>query len=299
VVAQLAQEVIGRVERNARDGPAALKRSSRVLADVLALVERRLGEDHPSTLNVLVVISNVERMLAHDGDQKARAAAIRRAVAIYDRTGREREAVAGTLGLAVALSDAGQPDDALAAYRDAAGRAERLGDTALVAQVQRNHGLLLAELKRPADAEPLLRSAVDAARRLGDVEMLGRSLIALGIFLQHTGRPADAKPLLEEALAMMDPAHPDAIPARGHLGAIETGAACGCGDTGAAMAEAFRQFVLGRLPADLLERLDVEFKDGDIKVGVHVSRKPTPEEMEKMKRVFDHAMAEFRKKVQS
>lgn len=297
VIANVAQEVIARVDRNAADGPAALKRSSRVLNDVLALAERRLGEAHEATLNVLVAVSNVERMLAHDGDQNARAAAIRRAVEIYEGTGRERDAVVGTLGLAVALSDAKRPDDALAAYGEASHRAERIGDAALVAQVQRNHGLLLAELKRPADAEPLLRSAADAARRSGDAEMLGRSLVALGIFLQHAGRLDEAKPPLDEALGMMDPAHPDAITARGHRGAIESGAACGCGDTGAAMAEAFRQFVLGRLPPDLLERLDVELKEGDFQIGVHVSREPTPQEMEQMKRVFDHALAEFRRRV--
>jgi hypothetical protein len=121
--------------------------------------------------------------------------------------------------------------------------------------------------------------------------------VALGIFLQHGGQPDAARPLLEEALRQLDATHPDAVCARGHLGAITGGGPCGCGDTGAALAVAFREFVRGRLPGDLLKDLGVTYEDDDFNVSVHLSREPSADELEHLNRVINHALTEFRRRV--
>ncbi|MFE9960480.1 hypothetical protein [Micromonospora sp. NPDC005299] len=79
----------------------------------------------------------------------------------------------------------------------------------------------------------------------------------LGLFLQHEARLPEARTVLEEGLTVMDPVHPDAIIGRSHLGAVLDGRTCGCGDMAGTIADAFREFVITRLPADLLDRLDV------------------------------------------
>ena len=83
-----------------------------------------------------------------------------------------------------------------------------------------------------------------------------------------------------------------------HLQAIETNRTCDCGDPGRALAEAFREFVVSRLPADLLDGLDVELEGQDFQVQAHLNRKPTEEELESMDRVIQHALAEFRTRIQ-
>ena len=96
---------------------------------------------------------------------------------------------------------------------------------------------------------------------------------------------------------MLEPAHPDAISCRSHLQAAESGHACGCGDTNAALEEAFREFVMARLPAGLLNKLDVTLKDGSFVVGVHVNRPPTPDEVQRVNRAMESASQEFRRRI--
>jgi tetratricopeptide (TPR) repeat protein len=303
VLARIRQPFPGQAERT----PAHLIVMRQVLADLVPLLERRLGEAHTATLGALAMVANVERLLEDAGDEQIRSAAIRRAIDIHDRHGRVREALHAVMGLAMALGDAGHEEQAVEIYEDALRRAERLGDPVERAQALRNFGLCLSNLKRDAEAERRLREAVDivadapaavgsdAAKRAS--EILSRSEIALGTFLQHNDKPEEARRLLQAALARIDPAHPDAIAARGHLGAIETGAACGCGDTAGAMAEAFRQFVLARLPRGLLEKLDVELKDKNFQIGVHLNREPQAGELEQLNRVMNHALEEFKRRV--
>jgi hypothetical protein len=52
---------------------------------------------------------------------------------------------------------------------------------------------------------------VTQARRGADYDMVGRAGVALGLFLQHEGRLPEARTVLEEGLAVLDPAHPDAL----------------------------------------------------------------------------------------
>jgi hypothetical protein len=121
--------------------------------------------------------------------------------------------------------------------------------------------------------------------------------VALGLFLQHENRLGEARAILEEGLAVMDPVHPDALVGRSHLGAVLEGRTCGCGDMPSTIAAAFREFVITRLPADLLDRLEVEIVDGDFKIDVHLRREPAEAEIERLNEVFATAQAEFRHRI--
>lgn len=295
LIEQVAAAAVGRMG----DADPLVLRS--VLADLVEPLAARLGEDHQAVLNVLATRVNLEQSLGAQGDPVIRQEAARHILAIHERLGKETEVAQDLMGLALALSDAGDLDGAADCYRDAAARAARQKDNRLLSQVRRNFGLYLAEQEQREEAETELRAAVEAvpASRLAeDREMRGRALVALGIFLQHGERLDEARPHLEEAMQLLEPAHPDAIVGRSHLGAIVNGGSCGCGDTGKALADAFRAFVLPRLPDDLLEKLDVGFDDeGGLSLSVSLRRTPTDGEVEHMNRVFQHALAEFKKRL--
>lgn len=129
--------------------------------------------------------------------------------------------------------------------------------------------------------------------------MLGRAQVALGLFLQHQERLAEARDTVEAGLATLDAAHPDAVVGRSHLGAIIAGRACGCGDLQGAIAGAFREFVLSRLPHDLLARLEVTIEDNNFNVKVELRRAPAEDELERLNRVVQGATAEFRHRLTS
>ncbi|MEU8359161.1 tetratricopeptide repeat protein [Nonomuraea sp. NPDC048882] len=264
-----------------------------VLSLLAEAMEARLGPDHQATLNALSQLANHGR----DDHGVDRVAAIRKVLASYHRQGMREEALMAELGLAMAQSDAGDLDGALRTYAEALVRAQSLGRADLVSQVLRNWGLALSEAELPDEAERCLREALSAAQDSGDPETLGRVRIALGLFLQHQERLEEARPIVEAGLSTLDVAHPDALVGRGHLGAIMEGRSCGCGDMPEVIAAAFREFVLGRLPQDLLADLDVTVKEGDFAVNVHLRREPAEDELEELDRVMQAATAEFRRRV--
>jgi tetratricopeptide (TPR) repeat protein len=292
IIADIGKQVVSRIA-NTED----LNTTALVMSDLVSLLNARLGEGHAQTINALITLSNVQRKLGKAGDPAIRRQTIRRLMIIFDSQGRAREALQSVLALALAYGDAGEPDRSVATYENALVRVERLGDLREKSQVLRNYGLLLAELKRDAEAGKRLREAVAEGRKSDDKEMIGRSLVALGIYLQHGGKLEDARPLLAEALTLLDPAHPDSLTCRSHLQAIDAKGSCGCGDMSGAMCEAFSEFVMSRMPAGLLKKLDVTMKDGDFSVGVHLDRKPTDAELEHLHRVTQHALEEFRRRI--
>ncbi|MEV4623109.1 tetratricopeptide repeat protein [Asanoa sp. NPDC049573] len=281
---QLPDEVVEQVATSVvtRDGvdPA-------VLTDLAAALEARLGPDHQATLNVLSQLANL-------GQDPGRVDAIQRVLASYDRQGRAEDALMAALGLAMAQDDV---EASLATYASAYERAQRIGRPELVSQVLRNWGLALREAGQVGPAEQRLSEAVAQARRGPDREMLGRAEVALGILLQHENRLDEARGVLEEALSNLDPVHPDALTARSHLGAVLEGRTCGCGDMQSTITDAYRAFVLSRLPADLLADLDVTMKDGDFQISVSLQREPTDEELERLNGVMQSAHAEFRRRL--
>ena len=289
---EIGKKAIARVGRT-----EDLKVSRQVLADLIPLLASRLGETHRQTVAALITASNIERKLGKEGDPAIRQSAIGRVIAILDAGTRPHEALRAVLSLALAQSDANQNGKAVETYEQALTRVAALDDTREKSQVLRNFGLLLADMRRDVEAEQRLREAIAEAEKANESEMLARALIALGILLQHRSKPAEAKVLLARALPMLEAAHPDSVSCRSHLQAIEAGNPCGCGDTNAALEEAFRQFVLARLPAGLLNRLDVTLKDGNFTVGVHVNRAPTPQEVQTVNKAMEHASVEFRKRI--
>lgn len=289
IAKQTAAEVMNRASRH----PA---RTIAVLSGLVTVLDARFGPDHQATLNALSCLANI----SHDlGDQEERVEAIRKVLASYDRQGRAEDALVTACGLALAQSDAGDMTGALRTYAQARTLADRIGRPELSSQLLRNWGLALAEAGQPAEAEQRLREAVAAAGLGHDSEMLGRAQVALGLFLQHHERLAEARDTVEAGLATLDAAHPDAVVGRSHLGAIIAGRACGCGDLQGAIAEAFREFVLSRLPQDLLARLEVTIEDKDFNVKVELRRAPAEDELERLNRVVQGATAEFRHRLAS
>jgi tetratricopeptide (TPR) repeat protein len=289
---QLPDEVVARVARSAiqqldHGDPA----SKRLLTALVTALEARLGVDHQATLNALSALANLGKDL---GDHSGRVEAIERVLASYDRQGRAEEAIMASLGLAMAQSDADDAEGALRTYVSAYARAERMARPELQSQVLRNWGIALKEVGQVLLAEQRLTEAVTQARRGADYETVGRAGVALGLFFQHEGRFPEARAALQEGLSVLDPAHRDAIIGRSHLGAVMEGRTCGCGDVPGTIANAFREFVLTKLPADLVARLEVAIADGDFKINVELRRKPTEAELEHLNGVFRSAQAEFR-----
>jgi tetratricopeptide (TPR) repeat protein len=265
-----------------------------MLRDLVPLISGRLGEQHDAMIQILTAMANLDRSL---GDAQSREQAIRRVIAAHDARHEAKQAISAKLGLALAQSEAGQTDEAIETYRHAVEGAKGLGDSQLHSQVLRNFGLYYAELDRLADAEQTLRLAVGAARKSREDEMIGRAEVALGIFLQHHGRADEAESLLAGAIQHLDSAHPDALCARSHLQAIESGSGCGCGDMRDALGDAFRQFVLQRIPQGLVKDVRVAIDEGQFDVHVEMAREPTPEEQELLDKTFQHAQEQFRRRL--
>ena len=289
IAKQMAAEVLDRAGRHPATAIA-------VLSGLVTVLDARFGPDHQVTLNALSCLANISRDL---GDQELRVGAIRKVLASYDRQGRAEDALGTACGLALAQGDAGDTTGSLRTYAQAQTLADRIGRPELSSQLLRNWGLALAEADQPAEAEQRMREAVAAAGLGHDREMLGRAQVALGLFLQHHERLAEARDAVEAGLAALDAAHPDAVVGRSHLGAIIAGRTCGCGDLQGAITEAFREFVLSRLPQDLLARLEVTIEDKKFNVKVELRRAPAEDELERMNRVIQGATAEFRQRLAS
>ncbi|WP_285688243.1 tetratricopeptide repeat protein [Actinoplanes sp. NBRC 103695] len=293
-LSQLPDEVVaqigGGVVQALDDGDPA---SMSLLTATVAVIEERLGPDHQATLNALSAQANLGRGL---GDHAGRVRAIERVLGSYERQGRQEAAVMAALGLAMAQGEAGDAEAGLATYARAHAKA-RAGGPELRSQVLRNWGLALKEAGQAVPAEQRLTEALSEARRGADHDTVGRAGVALGLFLQHEERLPEARVVLEEGLAVMDPVHPDALVGRSHLTAVLDGRTCGCGDMESTIAGAFREFVLTRLPAGLLDRLDVTIVDGDFKIEVALNRDPTEPELENLNAVFQTAQAEFRSRL--
>jgi tetratricopeptide (TPR) repeat protein len=292
---QLPDDLVRRVAQAAlqqagRGGPAA----ERLVTSLAAALETRLGPDDQAVLNALSVLANLRADL---GEHAGRVEAIERVLAAYDRQGRDGDALMASLGLAMAQDQAGDAAAGLRTYAATYARADRLDRPELRSQVLRNWGLALKEAGDASQAEQRLTEAVAQARRGADHETLGRAGVALGIFLQHEERLDEASAVLREALGALPPAHRDAVVGRSHLGAAVNGRTCGCDGLPDAVADAFREFVLSRLPPDLLARLDVTIADNDFQIGVHLQREPTPDELDRLNGVVQSALAEFRRKL--
>lgn len=268
--------------------------SERLLTALVSALQTRLGPDNRATISTLSVLANLRADL---GEHAKRVEAVKQVLASYDRQGQDENALMAALGLAMAQDQAGDTESALHTYASAYARAERLDSPELRSQVLRNWGLTLKEAGDAASAEKRLREGLAQAWRGSDYEMAGRAGVALGIFLQHEEQLNEARTVLTEALDVLPPEHPDAIVGRSHLGAVSEGRSCGCGNLRDTMAAAFREFVLTRLPSDLIARLDVTITDDDFHIEVGLQREPTKDELDRLNSVMRSAQAEFRRKL--
>ena len=170
LIVQIADKVYARIQQpsagQAQRTSAHLLIMRQVLADLVPLLERRLGEARTATLSALTTVANVERLLGDLGDEQIRSAAIRRTIDIFDRHGPPGKHCIRSWDWPW-RGDAGHEEEAVTIYEDALLRAERLGDSIERAQVLRNFGLCLANLKREKEAERRLREAVDTATAPG------------------------------------------------------------------------------------------------------------------------------------
>lgn len=285
LVERVAATATARVRQDVDPAAAYL-----LVAHLANALRERLGPDHAATVNAF---SALAAQADDRGDQAARTAALRRVLAAYDRQDRAEEALSAALGLAEALNEAGETEKCLLAYEDAAGRAERIGRADRVSQVLFDWGLALQEAGRPEPAAQRLGEAVAAARRGDDRELLGHAAAAYGICLQHLGRPEDARGPLEEALSVMDPRGDAALAARSHLVTLLDGKECGCADVRAGVEEAYREFVLSRMPDGLLSRFAVRIVSGSLMVDVEFRREPAEDETRLLNEVLRAGHAEF------
>jgi hypothetical protein len=126
--------------------------------------------------------------------------------------------------------------------------------------------------------------------------MAARARIALGLNLQHAGELSRARALLEDAIGDLNPAEPEAICARSHLGAIVNGGACGCGDLSIAFADALRELVEREVGSGLIADLRCPNGDGS-QLEIRLARQPAEGEVERLNRVVQHALATLRKRI--
>ncbi|MCU7729050.1 tetratricopeptide repeat protein [Actinoplanes sp. KI2] len=289
LVERVGTFVAARIQRDI--DPAAAYRMIGQLAGALA---DRLGPDHPATIEAL---RSLATEAADRGQHAHRIAALEQILASYDRQDRAEDGLAAATDVAEALSDARETDKCLLAYEEVADRARRTGRVDRLSQALFDWGLALRNAGRPEDAVERFGEAVVAARGGDDRELRGQVIAAYGIALQHLGRAAEAREALEEGLSVLDPTDAAAQPARGHLVALLDGRDCGCTALQAAVEEAFREFVVSRVPADLLARFGVRVVGNNFVVDVEFQREPGDEELAKFNEVVRAAHAEFSRQI--
>ena len=285
LVERVATIAVTRVRRDVDPETAYL-----LVAHLANALRERLGPDHAATVGAFGALA---AQAAERGDHVGRTAALRRVLAAHDRQNRAEEGLSAALGLAGALSDAGETENCLLAYADAAARAERIGRADRISRTLFDWGLALQGAGQPEPAAARLGEAVAAARGIDDAAFLGTAAAAYGIGLQHLGRPIEARGALEEALSVMDPRGDAGLAVRGHLVALLDGQDCGCAGLRAAVEQAYREFVVSRVPAGLLDRFDVRIVGNSFVVDVAFQREPAEDEARQVEEIVRAGHAEF------
>lgn len=252
------------------------------LADAVADVR---GDESPTLLGTWSMIAEKARIA---GEQGMRCQALQVLHDICAANNDLMTLIKVEEALALAYSEAGRHADAETAYRSASQHGRDSGNRALYSAVLRNYGLYLAELERADEAEQAMRTAVTEAEASGEQLYLGEALAALGIFLQHGGRFDEASGLLRRALDVLPTAHPTSVCTRDHLSAYEQGQRCRCNETTDSVPAVLKEMIMAAAPPGLLEDviLDLESKNVQFKL----MREPNEEEMEELRRVYEHAV---------
>lgn len=150
------------------------------------------------------------------------------------------------------------------------------------------------ELNDQPDGEEKLVGAITTAAENADQALEAQARAALGIFYLHHGIPGDAKAHLEKALQQLDPSDPDYHSAKDHLDALNNGDACGCLGENAKVAKLIRDYVMRRLPKDLISRFGVRVgNSGGVKLDVEVTRALSDSEASLVNKTIDEALKMF------
>jgi tetratricopeptide (TPR) repeat protein len=287
---EIVQQAINRVEIAE---PSAMLA---VLRELLERLESTPDAPDQDILNVTISIANVARLV---GDNAARIDASRRVVELF-RPRKDPAALANAYeGLAYALGDDGENEEAERAYAEALAIAQRAGNHQAAANVLRNHAIWFDQRGIKERADDLHRAAVVTAEASRDPEICGRNLCAYGIFLQHEGKNSEAEELLGKAIGLLHPADPDAYCALEHLKSLRSGSSCGCGEhteeTFSALAE---KLVMEQAPKGLLRGIKLHLGEDGPSVEVDTLRELTQAEMEELNRVIHQAIARMRQEYQ-
>ena len=263
----------------------------------LAALSRRLESaadaNDETRWNAAAALLNAARLRK---DHVAWLACADRLIAAARKSGNRVALIEVLQNKAIALAESKGPAAELEAYQAALAEATALGDLRVLSTVHRNLGICLREQNKPDEAEKHFAAAVELARKAGAIEHLGAALAAHGIFVQHHGDLARARPMLAEAVRVIPPTHPDYLFAANHLNALDKDASCGCGQMDEAIAQAVKQMVRARLPADLLEDVQLTVKPGaKPNVQVRLKRQASAAELETVQTVVNQAVVELQR----
>lgn len=242
---------------------------------------------------------------AHDaGAGEVAMSAARAYVELQDARGRQAEAIPGVQKRAQLLEEAGQLDEAGAAWAEAEERARKVNDPLALSAALRNRGLFLSDHGRDG-WRALLEEAVavaEAAGAPGNRRERALGAGALGIRVQHEGDLARAGELLSQAVELgaqvLHPADPSLFAFRTHREALQAGKTCGCSPEGTveqkhATEEALLALARAGLPEGLLERVEVR-EGGDVEI--RLGRAPRDDaEADLVQRAVRQALAQLRK----
>ncbi len=155
----------------------------------------------------------------------------------------------------------------------------------------RSESLAVAlELHDDPTAREQLYRAIAAAQQTGDTELEGQGHAAIGIYFQHHGLEMEAFQELQIAVALL-PEGLDKDAAQGHLHALQLGTSCPCSEEFGDMAQGVRDYVLERLPPDLISHLGVQISaSGAVSLDVEVNREPSSAEAQLLDTTIDEAL---------
>ncbi|HEX4823992.1 MAG TPA: CHAT domain-containing tetratricopeptide repeat protein [Candidatus Polarisedimenticolaceae bacterium] len=198
-----------------------------MIADGLAVIERRYGEDDMRTAMSLNYLGEVDEDL---GELRLARDDYERSLAIRERLhGKDQpESVAALGNLGGLIDELGDPETAHAYYERALAIQEKSSPgSARIASLLNNVAFEMKKIGRTKDAVPLYERALAIRRdKLGDEHpSTALSLQNLAMALHETGRTAEAVPMLEQSMAIRErklgPDHPDLAVSLSNLARVD------------------------------------------------------------------------------
>lgn len=211
-------------------------------------------------------------------------------LAIFQQQGDTNNIQNLTMALSLAAEHAGDPGEAERLLNEGVRLASAIENPLARIHALRQMGVFYSHHDR-AEAEAVLRGALQEAVTVGNKAEIAVTRVALGVFLQHRKRQEEAAELLASAIADLEPSHPDAFVARGHLDAIQKNTGCGCGGGTSGLAQTLDALVRAEIPDGLLDEIELK-ADGNL--GVHLLRQPTEEEAAAIDRAIRQALFKIR-----